>query len=111
MAYTDKPYRQWLDAAEAELRSLLSGLPEGWDTSAPMRLELTFKVAKPKTSKLLFPKPDIDNFEKAFLDAVTQAEGVWDDDSQVVSLSSTKVFVDDDSTAGIDFAFHPVEIA
>lgn len=105
VAYTDKPYRQWLDAAEAELRSCLSGLPEGWDTSAPIHLAVTFKVLKPKTSRLQYPKPDIDNYEKAFLDAVTQAEGIWDDDTQVVKMSSEKTFVTDEAEAGIEFTF------
>lgn len=108
VAYTDKPYREWLDAAEAELRTLT--LPVGWDSSLPMHLTVVFKVLKPKTSKLTYPKPDIDNYEKAFLDAVTQAESIYDDDTQIVSLQSSKLFVTDATDVGVAFEFIPVEI-
>lgn len=107
VAYTDKPYREWLDKAEAELRSLT--LPKGWDTSLPMHLTVVFKVHRPKTSKLHYPKPDIDNYEKAFLDAVTQAESIYDDDTQIVSLQSSKLFVTDEADVGIAFEFIPQE--
>lgn len=103
MAYTDKPYRAWLDAAADELKNIT--LPEGWDTSKPVSLALEFNVLKPKTSKLTHPKPDIDNYEKSFMDAVTQAGGIWDDDCQVVELSSTKRFVTDEADVGVAFSF------
>lgn len=109
VAYTDKPYREWLDAAEAELRQL--PLPDGWDTAQPMHLTVVFKVQRPKTSKLTYPKPDIDNYEKAFLDAVTQSERIYDDDTQIVSLQSSKLFVTDEADVGVAFEFIPVEIA
>ena len=109
VAYTDKPYRQWLDEAANLMKD--RPMPEGWDTAAPMSVTLTFAVPKPKTSKLTYPKPDIDNYEKSFLDAVTQAGTVWDDDTQVVTLRSTKLFVDDLADAGVLFSITPVEIA
>jgi Holliday junction resolvase RusA-like endonuclease len=102
VAYTDKPYREWLDAAAQELSQLQ--LPKGWDTSQPMAMSVSFKVQRPKTSKLAYPKPDLDNYEKALLDAITQAGGIWDDDSQVVVLSSEKLFAADDGETGIDFS-------
>lgn len=105
VAYTDKPYRTWLDAAEAALRGQLGSLPEGWDSSLPMHLTVGFNVLRPKTSKLHYPKPDIDNYEKSFLDAVTQSGGIYDDDTQVVSLQSSKRFVTDEADVGIDFEF------
>lgn len=110
VAYTDPKYRAWLDEAEAELRSHIPNLPEDWDSGKAMALVLTFKVLKPKTSKLKFPKPDIDNYEKSFMDAVTQAEAFWNDDCQVVSLSSSKTFVTDEADVGIDFTFLAKEI-
>lgn len=109
VAYTDRKYREWLDAAEEELRTLLTDLPKGWDTSAPVRLTINFNVLKPKTSKLIYPKPDLDNYEKAFMDAVTQAEGFWDDDCQVVQLNSAKNFVLNEDQVGIDFTFYTEE--
>lgn len=108
VAYTDKPYREWLDAAEAELRTLT--LPVGWNSGLPMHLTVVFKALKPKTSKLTYPKPDIDNYEKAFLDAVTQAQSIYDDDTQIVSLQSSKLFVTDPADVGVAFEFIPMEI-
>lgn len=108
VAYTDKPYRQWLDAAIAELRTL--PLPEGWDQRKPMNVQAVFLIPKPKTSKLLYPKPDIDNYEKALLDAITQAEGIWEDDCQVLTMTTSKTFVTDEAEAGIAFVITPMEI-
>lgn len=102
VAYTDKPYRDWLDAAAAELSKLT--LPEGWDPSRPMIMAVVFSVLRPKTSKLDYPKPDIDNYEKSLLDAITQAGGIWDDDCQVVTLTSTKQFVTDEAKVGVSFS-------
>lgn len=108
VAYTDKPYRDWLDAAAAELSSLT--LPDGWDTSRPMIMAVVFNVPRPKTSKLTYPKPDIDNYEKSLLDAITQAGGIWDDDCQVITLTSTKQFVTDDSKVGVSFSIMGTDI-
>lgn len=102
VAYTDKPYRDWLDAAAAELSAL--PLPKGWDPSCPMIVAVTFCVLRPKTSKLTYPKPDIDNYEKGLLDAITQAGGIWDDDSQVITLTSHKCFVTDEAKVGVSFS-------
>lgn len=99
VAYTDKPYREWLDAAEALLKQ--QRMPEGWDTSLPVELEATFQITRPKTSKLLYPKPDIDNYQKALMDAITQAGHIWADDCQVVHVSAGKSFTADADSEGI----------
>ncbi len=39
-----------------------------------------------RTTKLLFPKPDVDNYAKAPLDIITKADGYWDDDHQIQTL-------------------------
>jgi Holliday junction resolvase RusA-like endonuclease len=43
---------------------------------------------KPKTSKLEYPKPDVDNYAKAVLDACNAL--VWIDDSQIIELEVHK---------------------
>ncbi len=44
-------------------------------------------------------KPDADNIAKAVLDALTDA-GLWEDDSQIVSLITVKGYAPDNQTAG-----------
>lgn len=108
MAYTDKPYREWLDQAEALLRQ--HPMPEEWDASLPMELEAVFQVLRPKTSKLQYPKPDIDNYDKSLMDAITQAGHIWLDDSQVIHLSTGKVFVDQPDQQGVVIRVRQVEL-
>lgn len=47
-------------------------------------------VARPKTTKLIAPKPDVDNYAKGVLDAITKDGRFWHDDSQVLDLTASK---------------------
>jgi Holliday junction resolvase RusA-like endonuclease len=66
----------------------------GWSRiEGPVRLECVFCFApsRPtKKSQYKISKPDLDNLEKAVMDALTMA-GAWVDDSQVVFKLSAKV--------------------
>lgn len=53
-------------------------------------VRLDFYVAPPKKSKLRFPKPDIDNYEKAIYDAMTG--WLWKDDCQVAEHHVRKLW-------------------
>lgn len=66
----------------------------------PVRLDLLFAFSQPKGRKRQFKisKPDLDNLEKAVMDALTDA-GVWCDDAQVVEKHSTKVYAATDATS------------
>ena len=48
---------------------------------------------KPNAPKWVEKKPDLDNLEKAVLDALTNV-GVWRDDSQVVVVEKSKLYAD-----------------
>lgn len=54
----------------------------------PIKVDLEVFPEKPKTSKLAFPKPDVDNYAKAILDACNGI--LWEDDSLIKSLYVTK---------------------
>lgn len=54
-------------------------------------------VQKPKTSKLTFPRGDVDNYAKAPLDALTTKE-YWADDDLVTGLFTAKRFAEPDET-------------
>jgi Holliday junction resolvase RusA-like endonuclease len=77
----------------------------------PVELHIDFYMPRPKshsTKKGLRPaapnwhtqKPDIDNLEKAVMDALTQI-GMWSDDSQVCVKQTTKFWSSEKSGARI----------
>lgn len=74
--------------------------------TGPVRLTLSFRFPRPKShfgKKQGHPilkesapdfhtsKPDSDNLAKAIMDALSQI-GIWNDDAQVASLQSTKLY-------------------
>lgn len=86
--YIAKPYKQWIDAA-------LRLIPEGtlWlEKTLPLIVVTTAVCTKARTSKLFFPRMDVDNTAKAALDIITKVGGYWDDDNQIVHLVTTKRF-------------------
>ena len=84
--YYSKTYKQWMEDA-AKLIPVPPVPLEG-----PLSVNVLVQVEKPRTSKLDHPKPDIDNYIKAILDALTKAQ-YWQDDHQVIQLWARKEFV------------------
>lgn len=84
-AYSPAEYRQWQEDAHEQLISQINH-PE---LTGPLTVRIHVQVQKPRTSKLSHPSPDVDNYAKAVMDAMTKA-GVWLDDKQVVALTVTK---------------------
>ena len=69
-------------------------LPVGYEpTGEPLRVEIHCYVTKPKTTKLVVPKADVDNYAKAILDAMN--ERLWVDDQQIRDLRITKQWCED----------------
>lgn len=58
----------------------------------PLLVSVVCRVARPKTTILEFPKPDVDNYGKAVLDALNGH--AWVDDTQIVGLVVTKEWAD-----------------
>ena len=51
-------------------------------------VKLYLFIEKPKTSKLLYPRPDVDNYAKSILDLLNGK--LWKDDQQVIQLLVNK---------------------
>lgn len=115
--------RRWRDtvtryAAEQALPALDGPL------DGPVRLTLTFYVARPKRhyrsgrfADMLRPdapmycsvKPDLDKLVRAVGDGLTDA-GVWHDDAQVAALSTSKRYALDGRTEGVVVRVAPLPI-
>lgn len=63
----------------------------------PISVGLSFALPRPKSApkRVVWPavRPDLDNYEKAMLDALTQA-GIWKDDGLICDLHSVKFYAE-----------------
>lgn len=104
-AYMPKNYKDHTAELVEQLQRISTEKFEG-----PLSVDLCVFVTKARTSKLLFPKPDIDNYEKTILDAITKAENIWHDDTQVVQLNSLKLFAAEENIPGYSVSIKPYRI-
>jgi len=60
--------------------------------ASAVKVELDFVMARPKSSKRIFPsvKPDLDKLIRAVLDGLTGV--AYEDDSQVILIQSSKTY-------------------
>lgn len=101
--FYEEPYNTWKDTAEAALSGLKLQPLDG-----PLQLRLEVLCTKPRTSKLDMPRPDVDNFAKAVMDALTKAQA-WHDDKQVGRLIVDKWWAAKGEQAGIRIEITPRE--
>jgi len=90
--YYGKTYKAWKEHAERYVAHGSLRL----DVAARLLVMIQAVVRRPKTSKLVTPRGDIDNYAKGPLDVITKAGGYWVDDCQVVCLIASKRFADKD---------------
>lgn len=93
-AYYPAAYKAWKEAAANAIREALPPSHVPYDTAVVV--SAVFNVLRPKSTKLEAPKPDIDNYLKSLLDAMTTAE-VWTDDKHVVKATALKRWADEDT--------------
>lgn len=74
------PIRQAIKEAKAE-----GILP----LNSSLLIAQLFEVQRPKTTKLDYPNPDLDNYNKALWDAL-QTHGVIEDDKRIIASIETK---------------------
>lgn len=88
--YYAATYKNWLKAAGLAVAKWNPGRV----ARGPLVLVMEVVCTKARTSKLEFPRGDIDNFAKGPLDVITKSEKVWHDDNQVVGLIAFKRFAE-----------------
>lgn len=88
--YTDPKYKEWLATAIPLLRDIASTEDFRSVRENPVRIEVEAAVARPKSTKLVAPGPDNDNYEKGLWDAITHSKGWWEDDRQIVENTTVK---------------------
>lgn len=87
ISYMPKEYM----VEKSSVVEFLKSIYRGETISEPISVMLTFYLPRPKSVKREYPsvRPDIDNYSKLTLDAMTQAE-ILTDDALVVDLYLTK---------------------
>ena len=84
--YYPKTYKGWIDAATRMVAEVTDEL------EIPMKAETLFAIPRAKTSKLIVPMGDGDNFEKAIYDLVTK-KGYLSDDKWITTGTWRKRFL------------------
>lgn len=85
-AYYSGPYRDFREQAKEKVHTVIG---DGFTPlSGPLTVVVEIYATKPKSTKLDYPKPDIDNYTKAVLDVLNGL--LWEDDSQIISVYATK---------------------
>jgi len=84
--YYPKTYKGWIEAAEAVVPESKLKLAE------PVIVEVLFAIPRSKTSKLLVPVGDGDNYEKALYDML-QKKGYLLDDKWITTCTWRKRFL------------------
>ena len=67
-------------------------------STALLLVEIECYITKPKTTKLITPRADVDNYAKAILD--TFNGWLWEDDRQIISLVISKAWCEDEGNEG-----------
>ncbi len=87
-AYYPAKYSNWRKKFQLELGRVVG---KGFRPSKDfLFVDIVFTCKKPRTTKLTYPKPDIDNYAKSVLDACNGV--LWLDDSQIIHLYATKLW-------------------
>ena len=86
--YYLKTYANWKAAAE----EYLGGFVDEDPVTTNLRVTMDVWCKRPQKLTRVYPRPDVDNFAKAALDAVTKAGCIWKDDDQVVHLRVKKAY-------------------
>jgi len=91
-----KRYSDWKKAAVHSLRSK----DKPYFPDKPVAVMVEHIIRRPKTTKLRYPKCDVDNLDKAIFDALTSCKCIWTDDDQILMSLSFKRFTQPNEDEG-----------
>lgn len=103
--YYPKTYRQFRTAMDLLLRTMFK---KREPMAGPLEVSIGVYVKRPKTSKLLYPMGDCDNYAKSYLDSLNGH--AWHDDRQVIKLSIFKEFAPDGTDGWADISIKQVDL-
>ena len=107
--YMPKEYTAWKDAVVEFVRRVqVDPPPPAGLLQGPLAVHINVRATRPRTSKLTHPSPDVDNYAKGVLDAITQSERWWEDDRQVVRLVVTKAWAPWAQDVGTEVTITPI---
>jgi Holliday junction resolvase RusA-like endonuclease len=104
--YYNKTYANWMKDAKVEVVQQ-EGSKVPFD--GPCFVHVEQIVEKPRTSKLAYPRGDVDNYAKGPLDLVTKSQKLWKDDNQIVAMSCIKRFAEPGEQPRSNIYVHPLE--
>lgn len=85
-AYFTGPYKKFRSAAAIVINRILGR--NFTPMSGKLAVDIKCFVTRPKSTKLEYPRADVDNYSKAILDSLNGK--LWDDDSQIIALFISK---------------------
>ena len=103
ISYYADPYKSFKKDAPAIIRSTYKSEP----ITGLVNVHIKCYVLRPKTTKLLTPRPDVDNYAKAVLDAMNGI--VLEDDRQVVKLVVEKCWAAVGADGGIEVGIERID--
>lgn len=104
--YYPKRYKAWRERVGELLPGLLREAGLVAPLEGPLFVSCRFVVQRPKRTKLAHPRGDLDNYEKALWDQLTEC-GAWLDDNQVVHSQSRKEWSDPHTRGRIEVMLLP----
>lgn len=98
--YTDPAYKEWRAEAVAALNKIAQFEDFRPYRAQPVAIDVEVVFKKPKTTKLEYPRGDLDNVEKGLWDAITETGHWWADDNQIIRNKTTKRWAGPEEPSG-----------
>ena len=96
--YYAGPYKDF----RKDIKPLVEELTKGFvPLVGPLSVEVDIWVRRPKSTKLLSPRADIDNYLKAIFDQFNKI--LWEDDSQITTIRAMKSWTESNDIDGSFF--------
>jgi Holliday junction resolvase RusA-like endonuclease len=94
-SYYAGPYKNF----RKDIQPLIEELAKGFvPLVGPLSVDVDIWVQRPKSTKLLSPRADIDNYLKAIFDSFNGI--LWEDDSQITIVHAMKAWTESNEVEG-----------